>query len=68
VTIHSPNSTSDYIPRDDVTEAQRLKNFGAAQGYGETIFDEETTDEELKRAITELVANGQVDFGEEGFN
>ena len=59
---------SDYIPRDDVTEAERLKAFGGAVGYGETIFNEETTDEELKQTIMEMVANGQVDFGEEGFN
>lgn len=68
MTIHSPNSTSEYIPRDDVTEAERLKAFGGQVGYGETIFDEETTDEELKQTIMEMVANGQVDFGEEGFS
>jgi hypothetical protein len=66
VTIHSPSSTSDYIPRDDVTEAGRIKAFGGQIGYGETIFEDDQGDEELKQAISEMVANGQVDFGEEG--
>lgn len=54
-------STSDYIPRDDATEALRIKAFGGGVGYGETIFED---DPELAEALSDLVANGQVDLGD----
>ena len=60
-----PTSNSEYIPRDDVTEAIRLKNFGATTGYGETIFEEAEYDD-MAQMLSDMVANGQVDMGEGG--
>ena len=59
----SPSWGSDYIPRDDATEALRLKNFGAGIGYGDVVFDPE--DEDLAEALSEMMASGQVDLGGE---
>lgn len=64
----SPNSiysSADYIPRDDATEAERLRNFGASVGYGETIFDGEP-DDDSAQLLRDMIASGQVDLGEEG--
>lgn len=60
-TYYPTSGSSDYIPRDDVTEAMRLKAFGAP-GYGDVIYDD---DPELNEAIQDLVAHGQVAFREE---
>lgn len=58
----SKSSASEYIPRDDITEAMRMRAFGST-GFGEAIFDGD--DPELEEAIREMVAGGQVDFGGE---
>lgn len=50
-------TSSEYIPRDDVTEALRLRAFGQP-GYGETIFDE---DPEAAMVLSDLIGGGQND-------
>jgi hypothetical protein len=59
-----PNLASEYIPRDDITEANRIKAFGGTIGYGETVFEED--DPDLAQAISEMIGNGQVMFEEDG--
>jgi hypothetical protein len=59
-----PNLASEYIPRDDITEANRIKAFGGTVGYGETIFDED--DPDLAQVISEMIGSGQVMFEEDG--
>ena len=61
MTVPTYSTSNDYIPRDDTTEAMRIKAFGGATGYGEAIFEE---DPELAEALSEMIANGQVDLGE----
>ena len=56
-------SSSEYIPRDDVSEALRMQAFGHP-GYGETIFDEET-DPEVNQMISDLIGGGQNDGRED---
>lgn len=41
----------------------RIKAFGGGVGYGETIFDPDD-DTELAEALSEMIANGQVELGE----
>lgn len=57
----SPNLMSEYIPRDDVTEAQRIKAFGGSVGYGDVIFDE---DPDVTAMLSDMIADGQVEVGE----
>jgi len=59
----SPYNSPDYIPRDDATEAERIKNFGGSIGYGETIFDGEP-DEDTAQLLRDMIADGQVELGE----
>lgn len=51
-------TSSEYIPRDDVTEALRMHAFGQP-GYGEAIFDE---DPEAAMMLSELIGGGQNDM------
>jgi hypothetical protein len=59
---HSTTS-SDYIPRDDSTEAIRLQRLSGAFGVGEQLF---VDDPGLAHNLSEMIASGQIDFGEGG--
>jgi hypothetical protein len=52
----------EYVPRDDQTEALRIQQLAQVFGVGETVF---TDDEEVNQAVSELLLNGQIDFGGE---
>lgn len=52
-------TSSDYIPRDDITEALRMQAFGTP-GYGETIFEED--DNEAAALLSDLIGGGQNDM------
>lgn len=51
-------TSSEYIPRDDVTEALRMQAFGQP-GYGEAMFDE---DPDAAMMLSELIGGGQNDM------
>ena len=55
--------SSDYVPKDDISEAVQLQKLSQTFGVGEQLF---LDDPETAEMLAGMMRNGQIDFGEGG--